>query len=203
MIVCATCHDTHRMPLVGRMAACTYCPRPCGSCAGDHGRGAFCNVTPCDCGCHTSPHRAQPTSPETPTARRKSEPPSDPVRSAETHVIRAARDVVESEGSNAQVAACVELCARMDDLDNAIDAARASAALRAAEGRVSQERIDSMALATLLVRITELSEEWKRWHCDYCRCSRPDLCVGKSDAYGDAARELQSALEAYSKSGAR
>lgn len=48
--ICATCNDTHRMPLgEDRVAMCTDCPTPCVQC-GDG--GPFCLKTPCDCGCH-------------------------------------------------------------------------------------------------------------------------------------------------------
>lgn len=53
--VCKTCKDTHRMTLGEREVPCTHCPRPCEECRGLYQGvrlGAYCQATPCPCGCH-------------------------------------------------------------------------------------------------------------------------------------------------------
>ena len=49
--ICDSCNDTHFMELEQGQVPCTHCPVPCPECR-DRGIGAFCQTTPCACGCH-------------------------------------------------------------------------------------------------------------------------------------------------------
>lgn len=52
---CSKCGDTHRMAFEDREVPCTFCPRPCKRCRGLYQGvrvGAYCETTPCPCGCH-------------------------------------------------------------------------------------------------------------------------------------------------------
>lgn len=53
--VCSRCSDSHRMDLGDREVPCTFCPRPCEDCRSLYQGvrlGAYCETTPCPCGCH-------------------------------------------------------------------------------------------------------------------------------------------------------
>jgi hypothetical protein len=51
--ICSRCNDTHEVDWVesGVRVMCTSCPVPCQDCR-KGGNGAYCESTPCDCGCH-------------------------------------------------------------------------------------------------------------------------------------------------------
>jgi hypothetical protein len=50
MFDCHYCNDTHRLTIGG---PCTFCPVPCSECSTRIKGGAYCDVTPCTCHCHS------------------------------------------------------------------------------------------------------------------------------------------------------